>query len=129
MLNFLIIFSLFFTTTSYAQVDQKNIDKVFAAAQELRKAHIEREWESCMAKVDNEVRCRKLLNILWKQEKAVLVRLTKHMANSSVNDEVLAKQSSACYDPSGDYTSLIKCRERLDVRIEQALNGQTLLSK
>lgn len=120
---------LLFSNVANAQLGQDNMAELAEASVRLKEAHVQREWTGCMSKIDNEVRCKKSLNILWEQEKAVLKRLAEHSENNSINVDVLAKQSAACYDPTGDYTSLIKCWERLEARATQALNGETLLSK
>lgn len=61
--------------------------------------------------------------------KTVLGKLGKHLNDPIINPDILGKQSSACYDPSSDYSSLIKCWERLDGHVEQAIKGERLLLK
>ena len=118
-----------FSPNVIAQSSDEKANQVLEATLRLKKAHVEREWSDCMAKAENEARCKKLLSILWEQEKTVLGKLGKHMNNPVINSDVLGKQSTACYNPSGDYSSLIQCWKRLDERVEQALKGESLLSK
>ncbi len=112
-----------------ANAQSENAEQLIAAAIELKKGHVERQWNDCMAKTDNETHCKNLLTFLWEQEKTVLLKLSQHMQNPLINSDVLAKQSMSCYDPTGDYDTLIKCWKRLDDRTKQALNGQTLIMK
>ena len=120
---------LLFSSNVVAQSSDEKANQVLEATLSLKKAHVEREWSNCMDKAENEARCKKLLSILWEQEKTVLGKLGRHMNNPIINPDVLGKQSTACYDPSGDYSSLIKCWERLDDRVEQAIKGETILLK
>jgi len=65
MVRFLLIaFVMLCSFDVYAE-DPPNSDQLLVeAAQNLKKAHVEREWSACMAQVNNENTCKKLLGLL-----------------------------------------------------------------
>jgi hypothetical protein len=95
----------------------------------LKKAHVERSFESCLAKGAPEDRCRKLLQIIHKREEKVLARLAPAMSDPSVNLDQFNTEMTACYSPNNEYTHLVDCWERLADRLEAARAGSFLLKR
>ena len=59
--------------------------EVMDAAIRLKKAHVERSFEQCLAKGAPEECCKQLLQLIHQREKKVLARLALAMSDPSVN--------------------------------------------
>lgn len=103
--------------------------EVIEAAVRLKKAHVERSFEECLAKGAPEDRCRKLLQLIHEREKKVLARLAPAMSDPSVNLDQLNAEMTACYSPNHNYTHLVDCWERLADRLDAARAGSFLLKR
>lgn len=119
----------FFPSNLIAQEPAPSQSALLDAAVRLKKAHVEREWEACMTKIAFENRCRKLISLIHEQEKEVLARIQSGLRNPSVNAKRLSEESTACYNPSSNYSNLVDCWENLANRLDSAIQGEFLIKK
>jgi hypothetical protein len=101
--------------------------KVQDAAIRLKKAHVEREWDDCLQKSGSEFKCKRLLEVLWEREKAVLACISVFMADPAIDKERLNSEMTACYDPGSTYGDLIRCWTLLADRVDAAKQGKSLI--
>jgi hypothetical protein len=114
---------------SNAAFGQSSQSDAMAAADRLKKAHVERTVEECTLRGGTKERCDKILGLIHKRELAVLGRLSPALADPKVNVNQLNAEMTACYDPSSDYTDLVRCWEMLADRLDAARSGQFLLKR
>ncbi len=111
--------------------DSPSVDpeKVMGAAIRLKKAAVEREWNDCLLKSGSETRCKKLLEILWEQEKRALSRISHYLNDPTIDKKRLNTEMSSCYNPGGNYSELITCWSLLADRLDAAKEGESLIKK
>jgi len=99
------------------------------AAVRLKSSAVETDWNSCIAISSSEDHCKKQLSLVWKREKAAFLELSKHFENTNINQTVLIKQFHACDLGIKGYEQAISCWERLNTRVNDAINGDELTIK
>lgn len=105
-----------------------NLSQSLEAAISLKKNHVTRSYESCMALVGDDGKCKKLLQLEHKREQKVFERFQSALAHPEINQDRFFTEFNACYNPNSDYTNLIDCWVLLADRLDAAMTGQTLLT-
>ena len=114
-------FVFFVVSLASLQVKSTDLNRIYQAAVDVRKAHILRYYERCLRKYRTAEQCRSEVKSLHPRELAANATIMKF--SYKYNKDKLAKSFNYCYDPSNDYLSLIECHERLAriVEADQAL--------